>query len=119
MGRYYHGDIEGKFAFGVQSSNAADRFGVVGVEPSYISYYFDEDNIEGIENELKKIENTLGDQLKIMSDFFEKGIGYDDNILRENNVDPSKIGEYFDYVLGKKILECIEEMGSCSFDAEL
>jgi hypothetical protein len=28
MGRYYHGDIEGKFMFGVQSSDDADFFGV-------------------------------------------------------------------------------------------
>ena len=30
MGRYYEGDINGKFMFGVQASNAADRFGVEG-----------------------------------------------------------------------------------------
>jgi hypothetical protein len=30
MGRYYTGDIEGKFAFAVQSSDAADRFGSCG-----------------------------------------------------------------------------------------
>ena len=30
MGRYYSGDIEGKFAFAVQSSNDADFFGVTG-----------------------------------------------------------------------------------------
>ncbi len=29
MGRYYSGDIEGKFWFAVQSSYAADRFGVI------------------------------------------------------------------------------------------
>ena len=28
MGRYYHGDIEGKFWFGVQSSTDAEFFGV-------------------------------------------------------------------------------------------
>ena len=44
MGRYYSGDIEGKFWFTVQSSNAADRFGSIGYEPSYLEYYFDEDN---------------------------------------------------------------------------
>ena len=27
MGRYYRGDIEGKFLFGVQESNDADFFG--------------------------------------------------------------------------------------------
>ena len=31
MGRYYTGDIEGKFWFGIQSSNSADRFGVIGL----------------------------------------------------------------------------------------
>ena len=30
MGRYYNGDIEGKFWFGVQSSDDADFFGVDG-----------------------------------------------------------------------------------------
>lgn len=40
MGRYYSGDIEGKFWFAVQSSNAADRFGVSGNEPNFIQYHF-------------------------------------------------------------------------------
>ena len=30
MGRFYNGDIEGKFWFGVQESNDADHFGVEG-----------------------------------------------------------------------------------------
>ena len=30
MGRYYNGDIEGKFMFAVQSSTSADRFGCAG-----------------------------------------------------------------------------------------
>ena len=41
MGRYYTGDIEGKFCFAVQSSYAADRFGFEGT-PSYINYHFNE-----------------------------------------------------------------------------
>ena len=40
MGRYYTGDIEGKFAFGVQASDAADQFGVEGQTPEYLEYYF-------------------------------------------------------------------------------
>ncbi len=32
MGRYYNGDIEGKFMFAVQSSDDADFFGVQGQE---------------------------------------------------------------------------------------
>ena len=43
MGRYYDGDINGKFWFAVQSSDDADFFGVQG-ESSYLSYYFSEDD---------------------------------------------------------------------------
>ena len=39
MGRYYSGDIEGKFWFGVQNSTDADFFGVQG-EPRFYHYYF-------------------------------------------------------------------------------
>ena len=41
MGRYYNGDIDGKFWFAVQSSNDADFFGVEGT-PRFLDYYFDE-----------------------------------------------------------------------------
>ena len=40
MGRYYGGDIEGKFWFGVQSSSDADHFGIEG-QASELNYYFD------------------------------------------------------------------------------
>ena len=36
MGRYYNGDIEGKFWVAVQPSDAAARFGGRNYEPSYI-----------------------------------------------------------------------------------
>ena len=32
MGRYYRGDIEGKFLFGIQESNDADFFGTKGIQ---------------------------------------------------------------------------------------
>jgi len=40
MGRYYHGDIEGKFWVAVQSSGDADFFGVEGTY-HYLDYYFE------------------------------------------------------------------------------
>jgi hypothetical protein len=52
MGRYYSGDIEGKFWFAVQSSTAADRFGASHNEPSYVEYCYSEDDLEGVEAEL-------------------------------------------------------------------
>ena len=58
MGRYYRGDIEGKFWFAIQASNDADFFGCEGEPPNYLE-------------------------------------------------------------LGSKILECVNEKGSCNFEAEL
>jgi hypothetical protein len=60
MSRSYSGDIEGSFFNGIQSSYAADRFGVSGQEPSYIEYYYGEEDLEGVEDEIKVIENNLG-----------------------------------------------------------
>jgi hypothetical protein len=119
MGRYYSGDIDGKFWFAVQPSNSADRFGVTGYVPEYIEYNFEDSDKEGVQRELKKIEDALGDQLQKMDDFFEKNISYRDEMLTEDGIDPSKLGDYADYKLGQKILKCIEEYGQCQFTAEL
>ena len=54
MGRH----IEGKFAFAIQSSDAADRFGVSG-EQNTLSYYFGSDNLDDLEEELKNIVRKL------------------------------------------------------------
>ena len=51
MGRYYDGDINGKFMFAVQSSSAADRFGSEG-HNNYLEYYFDEEHLPTIKEEL-------------------------------------------------------------------
>jgi hypothetical protein len=40
MGRFYSGSIEGKFWFGLQSSDAASRFGVEPSEPAELLYFF-------------------------------------------------------------------------------
>ncbi len=65
MGRYITGDIERKLWFAVQNSNAADRFGVTGYEPAYLEYQFEQDDLEKVQEELKVIENLIGeDNLK-------------------------------------------------------
>ena len=38
MGRYYSGDIEGKFWFGVQSSEIGESFGAIGQEVCNMDY---------------------------------------------------------------------------------
>ena len=124
MGRYYNGDIEGKFWFGVQSSDCADRFGVMGRQPEKLYYYFDESDLQSVQNELKQIEQSLGNYLKQLNDFFAKNNGY-------NNVELAKelgvietdleyiLRDYADYELGKEIEKSIIKNGQCEFYAEM
>lgn len=121
MGRYITGDIECKFWFAVQSSDAASRFAPSAeVEVGYIPYHFnEEDHLEEIQAELKNIEDKLGDNLKKLDDFFEKVDGYNDDILKENNITKEHFSDYADYKLGKKIEECVIRTGECNFDAEI
>ena len=118
MGRYYSGDIDGKFWFALQSSDCADRFGVTGEQPQTLEYYFDESDLEGVEEEIKNIEDALGDKIKVIDEFFEKNNGYNDQMLKEAGITTEELREYADLGMGKKIRDCIKEQGYCSFTAE-
>lgn len=118
MGRYYSGDIEGKFWFAVQSSDAANRFGVSGGEPNYIQYYFSEEDLEGVETEISNIEEALGDKLQVIENFFATKESYNDKMLEEAGITKEELSEYADLGLGIKIRDCIKENGECSFEAE-
>ena len=122
MGRYYSGDVEGQFYPGLQSSNAAGRFGSFGKEPSYIEYYFDESHLDLIKEELAAIKKDLGKNFKkakayfndgnvekTVKDFFPDLDEYDVRYI---------LREYSDYELGCKIRDCVIEKGECSFQAE-
>ena len=67
MGRYYNGDIEGKFWFGLQSSDAADRFGYEGTT-THLDYYFDQEELPTVEAEIKSIEESI--DVQKIDDFF-------------------------------------------------
>lgn len=123
MGRYYSGDIEGKFWFGVQRSDAADRFGVTGYEPNYIEYYFTQENLPQIKKELAKIKKTIGSEnLKKLNKFFKNVNGYNDQIMTEDGVLEiwnEHDSDYADYLLGEKIKNYLKNNYECSFKAEL
>ena len=118
MGRYFSGDIEGKFWFALQSSDCADRFGVQGYQPEVLKYYFEESDLELVEQEIADIETKLGDKLKVIEDFFETNNGYNDTMLADANITNQELSEYADLGMGKKIRDCIKENGSCEFEAE-
>lgn len=126
MGRYYEGDIEGKFAFGSQGSNAADRFGVIGM-PDSLNYFFDKSDLEDLENELHKIEDSFKGHRQALITYYDLFNLYDDTISFTQYInkaglpplDIEQVSEYNDYHLGRKILKSIKDQGSCSFTAEL
>ena len=119
MGCYYLGDIEGKFWFGLQSSDAADRFGSEGVVPNRLEYWFDEDHLPEVESEILSIETSLGEKKQIIDKFFEDNNGWNDKMLEEAGISQEELSEYADLGLGIKIRDCIKEFGHCSFEAEL
>lgn len=123
MGRYYTGDIEGKFWFGLQPSNDADFFGSAGYEPNYLNYYYESDEIPLVEEGIKKCKKELGDWKKIIDDFFKSVNGWNDQIVIEHGLDlktfNQKLEWYARLELGEKILKCLKEKGECSFQAEL
>lgn len=125
MGRYYCGDIDGKFWFAVQPSDAADRFGSRGTVSEFLEldYYFKEQHLENIREELEAIEKKLGDYKEKLDKFFEENNSYtDDELAKSIGVDKDTViyllKEYADYELGKKIEKCVLENGECVFTAE-
>ena len=119
MGRYYNGDIRGKFWFALQPSDAASRFGGEELEPNYITYYFQEEDLEGVEVEIQRIEKTLGDNKKVIDNFFIEKESYSRGDLEKIGITEEILREYADLDLGIKIRDCIKENGDCTFDAEL
>ncbi len=120
MGRYYEGDIEGKFWVAVQSSADADYFGVTGTQPNLLEYYFNEEDLEEIKEGVQSCLRVLGDWKKKLDDFFETNYSYNDEMLEKQIglKDMSMLEWYARLELGEKILKCVKQNGSCHFQAE-
>lgn len=118
MGRYYNGDIEGKFWFAVQSSDDADFFGVSGYQPEYLEYEFEEDDLPGVESGIAKCRDKLGVYKKKLDKFFEANNGYNDEMLEKAGIKPEMVAWYARLELGEKIAESIKTNGQCYFEAE-
>jgi hypothetical protein len=119
MGRYYSGDIEGKFWFGLQPSDAANRFGGEESFPQHIDYYFSEDDLEDVSKEINEIIANLGDKKEIIDNFFKDRASYKDSDLEAIGIHENDMSEYADLKLGIKIRDCIKEKGHCEFQAEI
>jgi hypothetical protein len=125
MGRYYTGDIEGKFWFGVQDSTDAKHFG--GKETLYTNrarYTFRNKDLPQLQSVLAELQEQLGDKYEKLEEFFVKRSSYNPKELEAHlgvtTQEYKKIMEIYARIfLGLKIEECIGNIGKCSFWAEL
>ncbi len=124
MGRYYTGDIEGKFWFAVQSSMDASFFGGEEIEPNFIEYYFDESHKPDIENGLTQCHEALGEYEEKLDQYFTGRAMYNDKQLAEAmGITEERLQGLLEWYarleLGRKIQKCVADKGECSFEAEL
>jgi|TARA_R110000868_G_scaffold222886_1_gene474710 hypothetical protein len=132
MGRYYQGDIEGKFWFGIQSSDDANYFGGSEIElqddeTGYVyelEYFFAKEDLETINEGIQTCITDLGEFKEKLDEFFKDSTGYNpDELAKHLGVDVIEYRElmvsYARLHLGEKIKKCVGEKGECRFTAEL
>lgn len=137
MGRYYSGDIEGKFWFAVQDSTDASHFG--GYESPIVDdetnetvgshYSFTKEDLPDIQDALDRCISGLGDNKEKLDKFFDGCTSYNDKQIAEHLEIEGEEREvkmltlamlmlYARLGLGEKIKACVEEKGQCEFDAD-
>jgi hypothetical protein len=131
MGRYYQGDIEGKFWFGVQSSDDANNFGGSEIELQdddgeiyELEYFFNKEDLESINEGIQTCITDLGEFKSKLDEVFSSSNGYNPDVLaKQLGVAEAKYSTIMDSYarlqLGNKIKKCVEDNGECRFTAEL
>jgi len=139
MGRFYSGDIEGKFWFAVQDSDDAGHFGGTmdyldgegevweeGDEgqPVEVAFNFGPNDHQSIQEGLKECEDYLSGFAEKMNEFFSKNETYSVERLGEFLGVPERrassyLQVYARQELGRKIWQCVQERGECNFTGEL
>jgi hypothetical protein len=123
MGRYYTGDIDGKFWFAVQSSDDADFFGQSG-EPLEINYSFYKENILEVKEKLLQCLKVLGNAKPKLDKFFKRNESYTNERLGKEykwteEETRKNLEWYARYDLGRKIYKHLKDNDACYFSAEV
>jgi len=131
MGRYYQGDIEGKFWFAVQNSDDANNFGGSEIELQdddgevmELEYFFAKEDLESINEGVQTCITDLGEFKPKLDEVFSLSNSYNpDELARQLGVGQAKYRDlmesYARLHLGNKIKKCVEDNGECRFTAEL
>ena len=126
MGRYYSGDIEGKWWFGVQSSDTPEKFG--GYE-TYIDYTIC--NNDTFKGQVRQLKQDLGDKLEWMTQFFKEHSFYSDEKLQEFMMKKNPryngselrqdLENFADYEFAMQVKQHFEDTGEdyCNVSSEL
>ena len=130
MGRYFSGDVEGKFWFAVQPSDIHEQFGAKIQDPSFIDYIIE--NGPQVLEGLEALECKLGKYLEVAHQFFEQEEGYTETMFMDfaqtygmncKNVEVVKqiIRDYADWTSGIQVLEYFNKTkaDACYISAEL
>ncbi len=130
MGRYYRGDIEGKFWFAVQSSVAPKDFSPDGEhddeDGNYTYWGFSKDTLPDVEKHLGTLTERLGEYKEKLDTYFKDRDMYNDEQLVKAvapslDVDQFRstiLRDYADHFLGTQIADCIRKNGECHFKGE-
>jgi hypothetical protein len=92
MGRYYEGDIEGKFWFGCQASDDGEFFGAKEQEPPFIEYSLSASSKHELHEGILKCKEALGDYLLLFDKAYS---GELDNEPEWKNLDKKKQQELY------------------------
>lgn len=130
MGRFYNGDINGKWWFAVQSSDTPERFGGQKTSIDYIIC-----NDEEFQEKMQKLKTTLGENTKIFDEFFVKNNSYNNEKLveffQDKGINQPKeklqvdieylLSDYADYQFGLEVAKYFEDTQeeSCYISSEL
>lgn len=119
MGRYYSGDIEGKFWFGVQSSYAPEN---IGGELIRVTFSFCDKRV--VDFHIQRLTNDLDGKAEKLDKFFEEHHCYNDKELAEYleiKEDELKwvLKQYADLELARQVSDHLKENDCCQIDCEL
>lgn len=108
MGRYYSGDIDGKFMFAIQGGDAGERFGAIEENSGYIDYVvYREDSYKAIVEELKQIEKS--GSVDRVNKMFKDDWLWNDEKMKKFGVSSNDISEYADHRMGKKMKDFFDK----------
>lgn len=124
MGRYYNGDIEGKFWFGVQPSEDIFFFGGTEVPASFRAVHYKDGDMAKVEDGLIECYKVIGKYGVLLDEFFKKNGAYNEEMLEKHlKVSKKKANELLKWYarreLGQQILECMKDKGECFIEGEM